>query len=61
MVISLDTEAVISLTATCISRIQTFSTTGIEHEAAIKLLNKISSKGLPSNIYEIALLTQVST
>lgn len=49
----------ISLAATCISRTPKFSSVGIGLVAARRLYRKISRRGLPSNIYELALMTQV--
>lgn len=54
-----DSEAMISLAATCIARTPKFSTVGIGLVAARRLYRKISGRGLPSNIYELALVTQV--
>lgn len=54
-----DSEAMISLAATCVSRTPKFSTDDIGLVAARRLYHKISGRGLPANIYELALMTQV--
>lgn len=52
-------QALALLASTCISKISMYADSDFQSRFQQKLLNKIKTKGLPKNVYEVSLLIQV--